>query len=94
MLATATLLQAASGSVIEVGYPTRSESAGLSPTRPAVAPQDHIETVDQPNLPPVTEHRVDHKTAAALGADQPDGVLLRPDGVVWDPPPSAALEAA
>jgi 2-polyprenyl-6-methoxyphenol hydroxylase-like FAD-dependent oxidoreductase len=49
---------------------------------------------DQPDRPPVTEHRLDHKTASALGADQPDGVLLRPDGVVWDPPLSAALEAA
>ncbi|HET9562517.1 MAG TPA: hypothetical protein VFP01_10445, partial [Propionibacteriaceae bacterium] len=49
---------------------------------------------DQPSLPPVTEHRLDHLTAAALGADQPGGVLLRPDGVVWDPPSSAALEAA
>ena len=45
MLATATLSQAASGSVIEVGYPTTNESAGLSPTRPAAAPQDHLETV-------------------------------------------------
>jgi putative polyketide hydroxylase len=49
---------------------------------------------DQPNLPPVTEQRLDHVTAVALGADLPGGVLLRPDGVVWDPPPSAALEAA
>jgi hypothetical protein len=49
---------------------------------------------DQPNHPPVTEHHVEHKTAAALGADQPDGVLLRPDGAAWDPPPSAVLEAA
>ena len=49
---------------------------------------------DRQNHPPVTEYRLDHKTAAALGADQPGGVLLRPDGVVWGPPPSAALEAA
>jgi putative polyketide hydroxylase len=49
---------------------------------------------DQPNHPPVTEHYLEHKTAAALGADQPDGVLLRPDGAVWDSPRSAVLEAA
>jgi putative polyketide hydroxylase len=45
MLATPTLSEAASGSVIEVGYPTRSESAQLSPTRPAAVPQDHLESV-------------------------------------------------
>ncbi len=45
MLAASTLSDAASGSVIEVGYPTTNESAGLSPTRPAAAPQDHLETV-------------------------------------------------
>jgi putative polyketide hydroxylase len=49
---------------------------------------------DQSDRPPVAKHRLGHKTAAALGADQPGGVMLRPDGVVWDPPPSAALEAA
>jgi putative polyketide hydroxylase len=45
MLATTTLSKAASGSLIDVGYPTRSESAVLSPTRPAAVPQDHLETV-------------------------------------------------
>ena len=49
---------------------------------------------DQPHLPPVTEHLLDQKTAAALGADQPEGVLLRPDGVIWDPLLSAARRAA
>jgi putative polyketide hydroxylase len=45
MLATPTLSDAASGSVIDVGYPTTSQSAVLSPTRPAAVPQDHLETV-------------------------------------------------
>src|SRR4029453_16117747 len=45
MLVTTTLSEAASGSLIEVGYPTRSESALLSPTRPAAGPQDHLEMV-------------------------------------------------
>ena len=40
---------------------------------------------DQSNVPPVTGHRLDRGTAAALGADHHDGLLLRPDGVVWDP---------
>jgi hypothetical protein len=64
---------------------------GLTRLSPA---QLSSQSDDQPHLPPMTEHFLDHKTAAALGADQPKGVLLRPDGVVWDPPPSAALEAA
>jgi putative polyketide hydroxylase len=49
---------------------------------------------DQSEVPPVTAHRLDRKTAAALGADRPGGLLLRPDGMIWAPPPSAALEAA
>jgi hypothetical protein len=44
--------------------------------------------------PPVTEHHLDQETATALGADQPGGIVLRPDGVVWDPAWSAAREAA
>jgi hypothetical protein len=35
--------------------------------------------------PPSEAHRIDRGTAAALGADRPGGILLRPDGVVWDP---------
>jgi putative polyketide hydroxylase len=49
---------------------------------------------DQSDLPPVTTHRLDPKTAAALGAARPGGILLRPDGVIWTPSPSAALAAA
>jgi putative polyketide hydroxylase len=45
VLATTTLSKAASGSLIDVGYRTTSESAVLSPTRPAAVPQDHLETV-------------------------------------------------
>ena len=45
MLLTSTLSRAAAGELIEVGYPSRSESARLSPTRPAAVPQDHLETV-------------------------------------------------
>jgi putative polyketide hydroxylase len=49
---------------------------------------------NQSELPPVTRHRLDRKTAAALGADRPGGILLRPDGVIWASSPSAALAAA
>ena len=40
---------------------------------------------DQSNVPPVTGHRLDRGIAAALGADHHGGLLLRPDGVAWDP---------
>jgi hypothetical protein len=49
---------------------------------------------NQSERPPVTRHRLDRKTAAALGADRPGGILLRPDGVIWASSPSAALAAA
>ena len=49
---------------------------------------------NQSELPPVTTHCLDRKTAAALGADRPGGILLRPDGVIWASSPSAALAAA
>jgi 2-polyprenyl-6-methoxyphenol hydroxylase-like FAD-dependent oxidoreductase len=62
---------------------TRLITAGL-------AAQSH----NQQELPPVTTHRIDRKAAAALGADQPAGILLRPDGVIWAPVPSAAALAA
>ena len=45
MLAAPTLAEAASGQVLEVGYPTPQQSAVLSPTAPACVPQDHLETV-------------------------------------------------
>ena len=45
---------------------------------------------DQLKLPPVTRHDPDQETAAALGADRPGGILLRPDGIVWEARPSAA----
>ena len=35
--------------------------------------------------PPIESHRIDPTTAVALGADRPGGILLRPDGVAWDP---------
>ena len=47
---------------------------------------------DQLALPPVTRHPLDQETAAALGADRPGGIVLRPDGVVWGGRPSAASQ--
>lgn len=38
-------LASGEGSVIRLGYPTAAEAAAVSPTRPAWAPQDHLEPV-------------------------------------------------
>ena len=45
MLVAPTLSDASTGELIEVGYPSRRESALISPTRPGCVPQDHLETV-------------------------------------------------
>jgi 2-polyprenyl-6-methoxyphenol hydroxylase-like FAD-dependent oxidoreductase len=37
------MLASGEGSVIKLGYPTASEAAAVSPSRPAWAPQDHLE---------------------------------------------------
>lgn len=39
------VLASGEGSVIKLGYPTTEEAATVSPTRPAWAPQDHLEPV-------------------------------------------------
>ena len=44
-LETTTLADAASGTAVEVGYPTRVQSAVVSPTRPACIPQDELEPI-------------------------------------------------
>src|SRR5215217_2324621 len=44
-LATPTLAEAASGRPVEVGFPTRAQSAVVSPTGPACVPQDELERV-------------------------------------------------
>lgn len=49
---------------------------------------------DPSHVPPITGHRLEPLAAAAVGADQPGGILLRPDGVIWEPPAQAALSAA
>ena len=40
-----TLAQAAAGCALPVGYPTREQSAVISPTAPACVPQDHLGSV-------------------------------------------------
>src|SRR5215207_2982726 len=49
-LATTTLADAAAGTAVEVGYPTRAQSAVVSPTRPACIAQDALEPILQAHL--------------------------------------------
>jgi putative polyketide hydroxylase len=49
-LQTASLAEAASGTPVEVGYPTRAQSAVVSPTRPACIPQNELEPILQEHL--------------------------------------------
>ena len=58
----------------------------LGPGLARLSADEPSESDDQSNIPPVTERNLDRTTAAALGADRPGGMVLRPDGVVWDPP--------
>jgi 2-polyprenyl-6-methoxyphenol hydroxylase-like FAD-dependent oxidoreductase len=77
MLVTTTLSQAASGSLIEVGYPSKSESAMLSPTRPAAVPQDHLETVLLNNLQGLPTARLDLAVAVEDVWESTNGIRLR-----------------
>lgn len=45
LLVAETLARASAGTALEVGYPTREQSALVSPTSPACVPQDHLEPV-------------------------------------------------
>ena len=49
-LATPTLAAAAAGTPIEVGYPSRDQSAVVSPTAPACVPQDELERILEEHL--------------------------------------------
>ena len=79
---------------LRLGGPHLEPRPARSRIHPAERGRAATQSDNQSELPPVTTHRLDRKTAAALGADQPGGILLRPDGVIWAPPPSAALAAA
>jgi 2-polyprenyl-6-methoxyphenol hydroxylase-like FAD-dependent oxidoreductase len=74
MWACETLASAGAGSAHPVGYPTREQSAVLSPTGPACVPQDHLEPVLLAHLRSLPAAEVE------LGAEVV-GIAERPDGV-------------
>jgi putative polyketide hydroxylase len=73
-LATPTLAEAASGTPVEVGFPTRAQSVVVSPTGPACIPQDELERV-------MAEHLVSLPAARLERGVEVIGVESRDDGV-------------
>ena len=77
-----TLAEAAGGRSIDAGFPTREQSALISPTAPACVPQSHLEPVLEAHLGSLGSARVE-RGVEVVGADHgPDGVrvTVRDDG--------------
>lgn len=68
-------LASGEGAVIELGYPTAADAAAVSPTRPAWAPQDHLEPL-LVDLLRRSEHGELRLACELVGLEQ------RPDAVV------------
>lgn len=69
-----TLASAADGSGQRVGFPTREQSAMVSPTTPACVPQDHLESVLLRHLRSLSAARVRFGTELVSVDDRPEGV--------------------
>jgi 2-polyprenyl-6-methoxyphenol hydroxylase-like FAD-dependent oxidoreductase len=74
-----TLARAAAGTAYSVGYPTREQSAVLSPTGPACVPQDHLEPVLLDHLRGLPAAEVELGTEVVDVTHEADGarVVLR-----------------
>jgi putative polyketide hydroxylase len=70
-LATPTLADAASGVPVEVGFPSREQSAVVSPTAPACLPQDELERILLDHLATLPAARVE-RGVEVIGADSRD----------------------
>ncbi|MGH3989304.1 MAG: FAD-dependent monooxygenase, partial [Pseudonocardiaceae bacterium] len=70
---TATLASA-QGCVMPVGLPDRAQAAAISPTRPAWAPQDHLESVLLTHLRTHRGTRVQYRTGLSALDQDHDGV--------------------
>ena len=70
-LETTTLADAAVGTPVEVGYPTRAQSAVVSPTRPACIPQDELEPILQAHLATLPAARL-RRGVEVLGVESRD----------------------
>jgi len=69
-----TLASARAGSGVFGGFPTREQSAVISPTGPACVPQDHLESVLLRHLRSMRAFRAAFGVAVVSVHDRPDGV--------------------
>jgi putative polyketide hydroxylase len=74
---TETLATASQGHAVDAGFPTREQSALISPTGPAGVPQDHLEPVLESHLRSLPHVRVQRGTEVLDVQNQRDGVTLR-----------------
>ena len=75
-LECASLAEAASGTPIEVGYPSAAQSAVVSPTAPACVPQDALERVLEEHLATLPAARVERGVAVTGVESRADGVTV------------------
>ena len=74
---TTTLAAARHGHAVEAGFPTREQSAVISPTGPAGVAQDHLEPVLESHLRSLAPARVERGTQLLHLENRHDGVILR-----------------
>ena len=73
---TETLATADEGQATEAGFPTREQSALISPTAPAAIPQDHLEPVLERHVRSFASAGVRRGVEVTEIRDAPDGVVL------------------
>ena len=71
-----TLASAANGHSVDAGFPTREQSALISPTGPACVAQDHLEPVLESHLRALGPGRVERGTEVTAVESRHDGVTL------------------
>jgi putative polyketide hydroxylase len=71
-----TLAAAAAGHAVDAGFPTREQSALISPTSPAGVPQDHLEPVLERYLRSLSTARVERGTEVTRVENRDDGVSV------------------
>src|SRR5215207_6011073 len=75
-LAASTLTAAASGTPVEVGYPSRAQSAVVSPTSPACVPQDALERILEAHLATLAAARLERGLEVTSVESRDEGVRL------------------
>jgi 2-polyprenyl-6-methoxyphenol hydroxylase-like FAD-dependent oxidoreductase len=71
-----TLASARSGRALDAGFPTREQSALISPTAPASVPQSHLEPVLEGHLRSLSPARVERGAEVTEVTSGPEGVTL------------------